>query len=279
MSELKGANKGGIPHVGRKNNYLVQPETLYVERRPGKKYYDPRVELPLDESIIKVMMAIGVEDPLKVTKAEVDDYGEQIVVYAGRQRYAHIIEANKRRVAAGLEPFNVEVSYRVGTDEAKAFEVNMVTNHHRTDDDMLTEAKNIQTYMETYHKTVGDAALLFRCSDQTIYDRLALLECIPAVQTAIIQGIVKPYAAVKLAKLNVVEQRVALEEHKKKNPGKAMTTKEAKAIVARSQGKDVDRLELVAKARKAMKALTAEERGNLFDEFRKQETLPLFEEE
>lgn len=273
-TELNGANKGGIPAVGRKNNYLVMPEDLYIEDREGEPYYDERHALPLVENTVRNIMTFGVKEIIHVVKAEVKDRGWQIVVTSGRQRTKHAREANKRLIAMGEEPMAVEVSYNKDNSDDKAFELNVSLNSHRQDDGMLANAKKAAEYINRRNATIKQAADLFRVSDQTVYDWLALLECCAPVQKAITEGKVKPSAAVKLSKLNVVDQRVELEKFIRESNGKAMTIKDAQRIVAKAQGKEIDRAELVKKAKKALKLLTDDERSLVFAEFAQQALLP-----
>lgn len=260
--------KGGIPSVGRKNNYLVMPEDLYVEEREGYPYYDPRHSLPVSEESILFTMVYGVKEALKVVKADVEGFGVRTVVIHGRQRRKMAIEANIRLKAQGEEPMAVECSYDKDNDEDKAHDLNVALNRHRINDTMMDDARIAYDYLTKRGKTVSQVAQLMNVSLQTVRDWEALMGCTQPVKKAIFDGKLQPTAAIKLAKLNPVQQKVELNALIEKSGGKKITVNDAKRAVAKVQGKLPERDELVAKARKAINALNEAERTALFEEFR-----------
>ena len=261
------ASKQAIDSVGRKNNYMVKPESLYIETREGFPYYDERVTLPLMEKTVRDIMVFGVELPVKIVKAEIEDFGLQVVVIDGRQRVRHAVEANFRLVEAGEEPMAIEASYVGDNDEDNSFVRSVRLNEHRQDDDMMARARKVYNFVVTRGKSINEAAQTFNKSTQAIANYIALVECAPSVQQAVIKGQIPPSGAIKLAKLNLVEQRVALGELIEKNKGKSITVQQAKDAVAERQGKAPTREDFIARARKAMQLLTPDERVVLNAEF------------
>jgi ParB family chromosome partitioning protein len=80
----------------RLNAFAVDPDNLIIigldtDDGPEHPLYDERVKLPLDESTVLNIMAIGVKEPVLVRKTD----GNPEVV-DGRRRTMHAREANRR---------------------------------------------------------------------------------------------------------------------------------------------------------------------------------------
>ena len=183
----------------RQNVFMLAPESLVIIMDKTSPFYDPRVELPLDEDMIAGIMEHGVIEPIIVRKE-----GENAVVVEGRQRTRSAVEANRRLVKAKRDPITVPCYQRKGTD-ADLYECSIIANTHRFGDDAVTEAGKMAK-CQAGGKSEAQIAAMFRVSVGTVKNRLALLEIAPPVRKLVATGDLSATAAVKLSGLSVDEQ-------------------------------------------------------------------------
>lgn len=194
--------KSALPFK-RRSGYLVPPEALHLEKDPNKKHYDPRVHYPYDEEWVDKIISHGVQIPVLVEKV-----GELVVVLDGRQRVINSVEANRRLVAAGLQPIMIPASVKRG-DAKFLFEVSVITNIHRRQEDPITQAFKAQRYKNMGH-TEKDAARLWRVTDRTIRNWIYLLDLCEEVQKAVAEGRITTSAAIRLRNMSDEDQIKAL---------------------------------------------------------------------
>jgi ParB family chromosome partitioning protein len=161
--------------------------------------YDERVELEVDEAMIRNIMFYGVKVPILIRQD-----GDRNIVVDGRQRVRCAREANKRLEARG------EVSLKVPAVPVTASDslltgIMISTNEQRRDDDILVKAaKAARLYEMTGDKEEVCAA--FGRTPQTINGWLRLAQAHPTVHEAVRTGLLSPSAAVELAGCSRDEQ-------------------------------------------------------------------------
>jgi len=198
--------------AGRDELLWFHAESLVLVDDEGHPLYDPRVHLPLEETMVLNIMAGGIFEPIIVRKNG-EHKGKPIVeVVDGKQRVKHAREANRRLKAQGKEPVLVPAVRRRGED-ADLFGVMVSTNDIRRDDSPLARARKCARYM-AFGRTETQASVTFGVTTTTIRSWLELLECSKEVQTAVEKGEMPASIAVKLAKLPREEQPAVLEKLK-----------------------------------------------------------------
>lgn len=190
----------------RRSSYLAYPEDLYLEKREGHKHYDPRVHYaPVERDVVWIMKpGHGVHKAVLVEKM-----GDKIAVVDGRQRVINALEANRRLQAEGVPRIMIPVAPKRG-DAKSMFQIRVITNKHRRNDDPVVEAHTMQQYINMGHNE-EDCAELWGCTRRTVLNRLHLLELCPEVQQAISAGKTTVGRALKLRDLSYEEQKKALE--------------------------------------------------------------------
>lgn len=189
----------------RSDVFLVDPEKLFLVTEEGHPLYDPRINLPVEESLVKNIMYQGVIEPVVVTKD-----GDKVAVVAGRQRVRATLEANKRLDEMGKEPVQVPCIVRRG-DESALFGVSVSENENRTDDSPLAKAEKLQRYLNM-GKTEEEAAIVFGVTSVTVRNWQKLLELSAKVKKAVDSRTISAHAAVQFHGLEKKEQDEKLEE-------------------------------------------------------------------
>lgn len=190
----------------RINAFSFAPEDLILIDDKNDPLYDPRVELPIDEAMVRSIMAHGVLEPILVRKD-----GDRAVVLDGRQRVKNAVEANKRLKAEGGLLIKVPVMPRRG-DDADAFSVMITTNEHRIDDDVLSKAKKAQRLLN-FGRSIPEVAVTFGVSEATIKNWGTLLDLAPQVRQAVSNGKITMTDAVRrFSDLTREKQIEALDE-------------------------------------------------------------------
>ena len=193
----------------RGNTFWLEPERLTLITDKEHHLYDERVELPLNEAMVKNVMVNGVKIPVEVTTEQADDDKIRIVVCDGRQRVKCAVEANKRLKEQGEEPIQVECKYQRGT-ETDLMDVMIVGNAFRQDDDPLTKASKMQRYMNR-GKSKEEAAIQFGFSSaKSVENYLKLLDLCSKVQKALKKGHINQTQALKLHGMSKSEQEAEL---------------------------------------------------------------------
>ncbi len=194
--------------AGKTNLLMFDPEKLVLVTNVSSPLYDPRVTLPVSESLVRNIMAVGVLQPVLVCKNA--ETGETEVV-AGRQRVKAAREANKRLVAQGCEPIQVPAVTRRASSGADQLGVLVSENELREADTPLGRAEKMRRLMDL-GRSEDQLAVTFGCTTQTVRNTLALLDCTATVRNAVEAGKINVGHALKLSKLEPVEQREKLAE-------------------------------------------------------------------
>lgn len=199
---------------GKSNVLAFDPDDLVLVTDPKHYLYDERVHLPLKEAMVLNIMALGVGQPIVVTKCP--DTGKTLVV-AGRQRVKHAREANKRLRERGEMLIQVPAIPR-RSDTVVLGGLMVAENEMREDDTPLGRARKMVRLMDQGISET-QVAIFFGCNAKTVKQTLSLLECVPEVRAAVEAGTVNSTAAYQLAKLTPDEQRAKVTELKKAGAG------------------------------------------------------------
>jgi ParB family chromosome partitioning protein len=195
--------------------------------------YDARVELPVDEAMVRSIMHHGVIEPIIVKKD-----GDDIVVVDGRQRRVNAIEACKRLEAEGKPPVRVPVRFRKGDSDKDFFGVMVTANEIRKGDELLTKINKAKKLL-VLGSTPEEIAINFGVGVRTVDNWLAFLDCVGSVQKAVIDERITMTAAIKLSKLSEDAQRSALAELLADGLGKGAAGNAAAAhAVAKAKSED-----------------------------------------
>lgn len=204
MSDKKSKTVSDAP---RRNVFMERPEDLVLITDEAHPLYDPRVNMPVEESMVRNIMTYGVKEPVLVRKV-----GGSVEVVAGRQRVKAALEANRRFASEGKAEMRVPAIYQNGSD-GDMYGILISENEARVDDDPLGKAKKAKTYIDMGY-TESEAAVAFCVTTQTIKNWMAVLNLSTPVQKAVERREITPTAASKLANLEPEAQKVKLVEMK-----------------------------------------------------------------
>ena len=185
----------------RTDMHKAYPETYFIIRDKGHKFYDPRVEMELNEGLVQSIMSQGILQPIVARKD-----GEKVVVLAGRQRVRAAMEANRRFAEAGEER-KIEVPCRlVQCSDIDAYKIMITENLHRVDETPLEKAFKAQTLIQVYGADIKDVALTFNISENQVKNWLALFDLDEAVLNLIREDKIAAMSALEFAKFDRSEQ-------------------------------------------------------------------------
>lgn len=239
---------------GRQDLLKFDPEDLFLVTDEKHPLYDPRVNKPLDENLVKNIMMFGVIEPIIVRRNGESKDGKAIMeVVAGRQRVRCAREASKRLVAEGKEGVLVPAIVKRGDDQ-RLFGVLVSENEMRSGDSTVEKAKKLQRYLDMG----GDedqAAVTFGVTKTTIRNYLALLDCDKSVQKAVDDGLITPSLAIsEFSKMSREEQKEALTKLLASGATKGAKGRE-NARAARGGGEAVDAAPRMPSRKKVEKAI------------------------
>lgn len=228
--------KASYGAVGRGDLLFFEPESLVIVTDKAHALYDERVDpesggfLPLDERLVRSIMARGVLEPIIIRKNGETKKGKPIVeVVDGRQRVRCAIEANKRLKAEHKEAVRVPGVQKRG-DDGDLFGVMISTNEIRQQDTPMVRARKLGRYLDL-GRTVEDAAVTFGVSVATCKNYLAMLDCAKPVQEAVESGEMPMRVAKELFPLPKGEQATALESMRAEGKLNGAAAKETAAEV------------------------------------------------
>lgn len=188
--------------------FQLDPAEIIIIVDPKHPLYDVRVEKPLTEEFIKNLYAWGVKKPIDVRKnGKLDNGHDRVEVVDGRRRVRGAREANRRRVADGLEPFLVPVIIQKGTD-SDMDALMVLGNSNREDDDFVTCAEKANRLIGLHG--IEKTALLFGKSVQTVEGWLKLLDLDESVKAKVRSGEIAATAVYALADIPREEQKAVL---------------------------------------------------------------------
>lgn len=166
--------------------------------------YDERVYLPVDENLVRNIQVYAIQQPVLVRKD-----GDTLLVVDGRQRVRAARQAWDQANAAGEHPIKVPTRAVTATD-ARATGIMISSNELRQEDDVLGKALKAQRLYAQYGD-IGEVAVAFGRSTQTIRNWLLLVEADPRVHECIRSQKLSVTTAIEIARLKREEQREKLE--------------------------------------------------------------------
>ena len=193
--------------VGEQKALLIDPKKLKLVTDPKHPLYDERVELPIDDKMVRNIMHQGVIEPVLARKNP--ETGELEVV-AGRQRVKNAIEANRRLKERGGETIAVPVLVKRASEDA-AIDIMVSENEIRSADAPLTRAAKMRRMIER-GRSEADVAVVFGVTVQTVKNTVSILEASAPVRRALDAGRIGISDAYRLSKLEPAEQKAKLDE-------------------------------------------------------------------
>jgi ParB family chromosome partitioning protein len=204
MGTIADTTKGNIFFIAADDSRLV------VITNKSHKLYDDRIDLPLNEAMIKSIEnpTVGILEPIIVRKVN-DSYE----VIDGRQRVRCAREAQRRNPALKIRiPFIIRTSK---DSEAAAFAT--ITNVQRTEDNPVLKGKNASRLLEMGHSK-DDIVSIFGVQWSTIDGWIKISDAPAVVQEALESGQISTTQAVKVSRNRDIDE--ALENAKKIGKGK-----------------------------------------------------------
>ncbi len=174
--------------------------------------WDKRIELPIDEGLVRNIEKFGVVEPVIARVTRGDNVAE---IVDGRRRVRHARIANERLREKGEEIKLIPTiarRQRVG-DDMEMVSLMILANEQRTDDTMLGRSRKL-AQLFSMGATDKDAAVVFTVTATAIRNWKKLLKCDEKVLEAIDRGELKASAAADLGALPLEEQVEKLEELK-----------------------------------------------------------------
>lgn len=249
----------------RLNAFGMDPEDLVIiglDTEDGSEHprWDERVSLPLKEETVLNIMALGVQEAVKVVKVD----GKPEVVN-GRRRTMHAREANQRLKKMGEELVLVPVMLAKGDDNLME-ELGISLNAHREDDSLMTNVDKCVRMLGRNGDNVAKTANAFGVTTQTIRNWVKIAGVSSKVRKAIDDGAISASAAAKLAPLPRAEQDEEL--GKLTANGKKATTRTADAAArGRQSGEEAVLAPTKRVQRKVVEAFCVSEVTELEPEF------------
>jgi ParB family transcriptional regulator, chromosome partitioning protein len=200
----------------RMNAFRMNPDDLVVigidtdhKSRSEHPLWDKRIELPINEGLVKGLMRYGNIHPVTVRKN-----GSIPEIVDGRQRVRCAREANKRLVEAGKEPLLVKVIAQRGED-LTMFGIMVSANEIRQANSPMTKARLLET-MLAMGASDAESAIAFGVTTTAIRQWKSLLDLAPEIATAVDTGQLSASAAAEFAPLEREEQIKQFDEAKEK---------------------------------------------------------------
>lgn len=184
--------------------------------------YDERIDLDVDENLVKNIMVFGVQQPVLVRQ----ENGEVIVV-DGRQRVRAARVANQRFTEAGEVQVKVPV-IAVNGDDRRVTGIMISANEQRRDDDVLVRAFKAQRMFDLVGSK-SEVALAFGRTSQTINSWFRLVSADSAIHDAIRSGEISASAGINIAGMEKAEQSAEVKKLISGNKGSAATKTKSKS--------------------------------------------------
>lgn len=201
--------------LGKSNLLFFDPEDLFIVIDPAHALYDERVHLPLDDAMVRNIMAYGVIQPIVVAKNSETGLVEVVV---GRQRVKHAREANKRLHAEGRAPIRVPAIPRKG-DGVELAPLMVSENELRQADLPMVKARKMR-HLEAMGYDTEAIAIAFGCTTKTVENTLCLLDVSKPVQRAVESNLIGISDVKYLSRLTPAQQVAKVEEMVKAVVGK-----------------------------------------------------------
>jgi ParB family chromosome partitioning protein len=197
-----------------KRSSLLQcdPDDLVIiglDTKDGSDHelWDERSTLPIDESMVANIMALGVKETVTVRRGPMG----ALQVVNGRQRVRHAREANKRLRKLGEPPIRVPAIVEAG-DEKHMGKLTISLNEIRKDDDLLVKAAKCMRLLQRNGRDYKEAAMVFGVSVVSVKNWAKVAELTPKVKKAIASGVISASAAAELHGLEKSAQAERLDK-------------------------------------------------------------------
>lgn len=158
--------------------------------------------------------------------------GKNLMVVFGRGRTRQLREANKRRIASGLDPWFLPVQIVMG-DAVKMLALKHGENSHRREQNPMARAR--AAYDLSQQMPEEKAAIIMGLGIHQFRNVIKLLDLAPAVAKAVTKGQLSASAATELTGLSEAEQTAKLAELS--TTGAKPTIRDVKAKVREANGK------------------------------------------
>jgi len=189
---------------GKGDRFHFDPEKLTIVKDEESPIFDDRGLTPAQERLVKSIMHFGVIKPIIIHKnPETGD----IEVVDGRKRTLACREANRRLVAAGQEPKEIDAIVRRGDDDT-LMGVMIAANIYEPET-FMNRAKKMQAYLGR-GMTEEQTSVTFGCSVAVVKSTVAVLDATAAVRQAAEREQISLTEAGRLAKMEPEEQRKKL---------------------------------------------------------------------
>lgn len=165
--------------------------------------HNPRTVFPEQElqELANSLRASGQLDPLLVRPSQNGKGGYEIAAGACRRRAAPL---------AGFTHLDAIVR---DLDDATFVEIVNVENRQRNNLNAMDEARGFVDWMKTAGLKIPDIAGRIGLSEKYVYDRVKLLQLIPALQELLVNGTITPGHGIILARISKEDQERALKGH------------------------------------------------------------------
>jgi|GEM_PF-2072878 len=174
----------------------------------GGDLVDDRINLPLDEAMIKNIAHFGVVEPVVVAK-----YGDKPYVIDGIQRVRHAREANIMLEERGDIPLRVPAITRkeLKSDKSRFLGLKISMNEIRRENSPAQKAELIERWIERGYDE-GEIATVFGITKQNVGQLRKIPQLSKKIRKSIEDGVVAATAATELADLTPEEQDQKFEE-------------------------------------------------------------------
>lgn len=208
---------------GRQDLFLFDPDDIVLVTEKTHPLYDERVNLPVNEWLVKNIMKLGVREPIEVRQNGTDAATGRLIVECvyGRQRVKAAREANRRLREEGNSAELIKVPAKIvrGNDSTMTG-VMISENEQRQDDDIVIKAQKLERYL-ALGNTMEDAEVIFGVTRDTLENWQRVLQLDPAILKKINRtgkrgGGIPMVVAIELADLPREKQVTALEEMEQK---------------------------------------------------------------
>lgn len=163
----------------------IAPEKLCIPGHDDAQEGDPdRNAMPLVESMVLSVMALGVLEPIIVRKRT----DGALEVIAGRRRTRHAREANRRLLLVGEQPLTVPINIKGGRlSPEMAMLIDATLNEHRENDPPSVKVRKAAKFA-AHNIDVVSIATAYRVEPRMVERWIAASKAAPFVATALDEG-------------------------------------------------------------------------------------------
>ncbi len=201
----KSADKAYGAESRGASTMLFDPSKLKFITDKKHRFYDPRIELPLNRELIDSIKEFGVQQEIKVWK---DRETGDVWIVDGLQRTKNNVAANKELVKEGKPAKLLPAVTLHGTLE-HAFAIKALLNSGRQNPTPQDQARLAERLLEMGYDELTTAKILC-LTPSTLKNYRALLECCAPVRAAVEDGTLSATMAYKMSKLEPAEQKEQL---------------------------------------------------------------------